>query len=210
MISAPRGAFVWPLSLLLMLSACSGVSVKPGQPANWKAYEQRAGRLADVSEWSLAGKIALNDGDQGGSGRLNWVNRPDSAELDFHAALGRGAWNLKINPDYAVLTEADGETLSARSVNSLIQQRMGWPVPVEALQWWIRGLAAPGVVEQKTVDPEGLLVHLEQFGWTVNFSRYDLGPGIAMPKRLDASMDDYRVKLAVSRWQFPNGHASQD
>jgi outer membrane lipoprotein LolB len=195
---------------LLLLGACSGVSVKPGQAANIEAYQQRAKQLTVLAEWSLAGKISLDDGDQGGSGRLNWFNRPGATELDFHAALGRGAWNLKIDPDYAVLTESNGETLSARSVNSLIQQRMGWPVPVEALQWWVRGLTAPGMIEEQTIDSDGLLIRLEQFGWTVDFPRYDLSSGVAMPKRLNATMEDYRVKLAVSRWQIPGIDAGQD
>lgn len=210
MIPAGLGRYVWSLALLLMLGACSGVSVKQDHVANVKAYQQRAEQLISIGEWGLAGKISLDDGEEGGSGRLNWTHRSDSAELDFHAALGRGAWNLKIDPGYAVLTEANGETLSARSVNTLIQQRMGWPVPVEALQWWVRGLTAPGVIEKQTIDSEGLLVHLEQFGWVVDFSRYDLSTGVAMPKRLNATMDDYRVKLAVSRWQVPEIHAAQD
>lgn len=210
MISALTGARLWPLSLLLVLGACSGVSVKPQYKANINAYQHRAEQLASVGAWGLTGKISLDDGDQGGSGRLNWVNGPDTAELDFHAALGRGAWNLKIDPGHAVLTEANGETLSAHSVNTLIQQRMGWPVPVEALQWWVRGLTAPGVIEKQTIDSEGLLVSLEQFGWTVDFSRYDLSSGIAMPNRLNATMNDYRVKLAVSRWQIPERHAGQN
>ncbi len=193
-----------------MLGACSGVSVKPGQVANIEAYQQRASQLAGFDEWSLAGKISLDDGDQGGSGRLNWSKRFDTTELDFYAALGRGAWNLKVGPDYAVLTEANGEALSASSVNALIQQRMGWPVPVEALQWWVRGLTAPGLIQEQTIDSKGLLIHLEQFGWSVDFSRYDVSPGIAMPKRLNATMEDYRVKLAVSQWQLPENDAGQD
>lgn len=208
-MAAAIGRYAWIVAMFLSLGACSGVSVKQVHTANLEAYEQRADHLASADKWGLAGKISLDDGEEGGSGRLNWNKRSDSMELDFHAALGRGAWSLKVDPDYAVLTESNGETFSARSVDTLIQQRMGWPVPVEAMQFWVRGLTAPGMVEKQIIDSEGLLVYLEQFGWAVDFSRYDDFSGVVMPKRLNATMGDYRVKLAVSRWQITDTHDGQ-
>ena len=158
--------------------------------------------LTEIPEWGLVGKISLDDGDRGGSGRLQWDVTAEGSEIDFHGALGRGAWHLQISPDGAVLREANGSEQSAPGVNALIQDRMGWPVPVEALQWWVRGLAAPGVVNDEQFDPQGLLTSLDQLGWRVEFNRYDAKTGIALPVRLDARRDSYRVKLAIGRWQL--------
>jgi outer membrane lipoprotein LolB len=85
---------------------------------------------------------------------------------------------------------------------------MGWPIPVDALQWWVRGLAAPGAIEAEMLDAEGLLISLGQFGWSIDFDRYDSVAGLVLPKRLTATRDDYRVKLAISRWQMDPGHGS--
>jgi outer membrane lipoprotein LolB len=82
---------------------------------------------------------------------------------------------------------------------------MGWPIPVEALQWWVRGLAAPGIVEDEQLDSQGLLTSLDQLGWRVEFNRYDSKAGVALPVRLDARRDNYRVKLAIGRWQLDTG-----
>ena len=172
------------------------------------AYLERASRLDAIPEWGLVGKISLDDGDHGGSGRLQWDVRSDSSELDFHGAMGRGAWHLQIGPDGAILKEANGTEQTASGVNDLIQDRMGWPIPVDALQWWVRGLAAPGAIEDKKLDPEGLLISLEQFGWSVVFNRYDSVAGVVLPKRLNATRDNYRVKLAVSRWHMNKSHDS--
>ena len=122
--------------------------------------------------------------------------------------MGRGAWHLQIGPEGAVLKEANGAEQTAPGVNDLIQDRMGWPIPVDALQWWVRGLAAPGAIEGETLDAEGLLISLAQFGWSVVFDRYESVAGVALPKRLTATRDDYRVKLAISRWQMDPGHGS--
>ncbi len=158
--------------------------------------------LKDSAEWGMTGKISLDDGDQGGSGRLQWDVKPGRSELAFHGAMGRGAWHLQIGPEGALLKMADGTEQAAAGVGELIQEHMGWPVPLEALQWWVRGLAAPGMAEKELIGPDGLLISLRQFGWDVDFTRYDSVGALELPVRLNATRDRYRVKLAVSRWQM--------
>ena len=185
---------------LLLLNACSGVSVKEPDYGNKEAARVRLEKIASISEWGFVGKISLDDGEQGGSGKLRWDVRPDHSELDFHGAMGRGAWNLTIGPHSALLREANGMEQTAADVNQLVQERIGWHLPVDALQWWVRGLPAPGVIEDEQFDTDGLLISLRQFGWSVDFSRYDSRAELALPIRLNATRDNHRVKLAISKW----------
>lgn len=186
--------------MLFLLNACTGVTVKESDSGNKEAYKNRAEKLTAISEWGFVGKISLDDGEQGGSGKLRWDVELDHSELDFHGAMGRGAWNLTIDPGKAVLKEANGVEQAAADVNEVVRDRIGWHLPVDALQWWVRGLAAPGVIEHEQFDPDGLLVSLHQFGWNVEFSRYDSRSTVALPIRLNATRDNYRVKLAISKW----------
>ena len=186
----------------MILNACSGVAVKEPVQGNEMAYQSRAEKLGEIGEWNLVGRISLDDGDEGGSGRLHWDVKTGLSELDFYGAMGRGAWHLKIGPEVAVLKEANGEERTAPDVNGLLQGKLGWSVPMDALHWWVRGLAAPGASEDMQLDPDGLLTSLDQFGWSVSFSRYDAKTGIELPKRLKATRDNYRVKLAISRWHI--------
>lgn len=203
----PNGLAVWfqLIALSVVLNACSGVAVREPDIGNQAACQERAGKIASISEWGFAGKISLDDGESGGSGRLQWNVGPGGSELDFHAAMGRGAWHLEIGPEGALLRQANGSTEYAPNVNELIQERIGWAIPVHDLQWWVRGLAAPGAVESETCDPKGLLTRLEQSGWNVDFDRYTVASGMVMPARLDAKHDAYRVKLAISRWWLGSG-----
>lgn len=188
--------------LLLGLNACTGVTVKEPGPDKTAAYQYRTEKLNAIADWGFVGKISLDDGDRGGSGRLQWDVKPGQSELDFHGALGRGAWHLQIGEEGALLKMADGSEQTASSVSELVQDSVGWPVPFEALQWWVRGLAAPGAIESEQLDADGLLVGLRQFGWSVDFSRYDSVEGIGLPVRLNATRDQYRVKLAVRHWRM--------
>lgn len=195
------------LILLLTLNACTGVAVKDANLVDKATYQDRTDKLAAMVEWGLTGKISLDDGDQGGSGKLQWDVGPGQSELGFHGAMGRGAWHLEMGPEGARLKMADGTEQTADDVNDLIREYVGWPVPLGALQWWARGLAAPGLIDNEQFGPEGLLVSLRQFGWNVDFSRYDSVGDIELPVRLKATRDNYRVKLAISSWRMDS---SQD
>ena len=196
----------WLFSLLIALSACTGVAVKDPGVVDYAAYEDRSSKLTAITRWGLTGKISLDDGDQGGSGKLRWDVTADRSELDFRVAMGRGAWQLKIAPQRASLKMADGTEQTAADVRDLVWEHVGWPVPLDALQWWARGLAAPGGSENEQFGPGGLLISLRQFGWDVQFNRYDSAAGFELPVRLKATRDNYRVKLAISRWRMDVDH----
>ena len=200
----------WVFFLVLTLNACTGVSVKEAEPVNQDTYQDRALKLIEIGEWLLVGKISLDDGNDGGSGRLQWSVEPGLSELDFHGAMGRGAWHLQIGQDGVLLKMADGTEQAAENVNELIQDRMGWSIPLESLQWWVRGLVAPGEIEKEQIGPDGLLTGLRQFGWNVSFTRYRSIDGIELPIRLNATRDNYRVKLAISRWRMDQGNELSD
>lgn len=192
------------LSVILFctVAACTTTPQRPADSASEAAFEARSSQIGRIVSWSLAGKVSLDDGDQGGSGKLQWEVEPGLSEIDFHGALGRGAWHLRVGPEMACLQLADGTEQTAPGVAELILEQVGWPVPLDALHWWVRGLAAPGPVEDRLLDAQGLLVSLRQFGWHVDYDRYGLFAGMQMPVRLDAKRDGFRVKLAVSRWRM--------
>jgi outer membrane lipoprotein LolB len=193
------------VALLLLLNGCSGVTIKePGAPGQ-QAYQERASELATIDQWGLSGKLSLDDGDDGGSGKLNWDTGPEGYDLDFRGAMGRGAWQLQVREHSATLREADGSVQTAAGVAVLMQQRIGWSVPVEALAWWVRGLKAPDPSGLEQFDSEGRLLSLQQFGWSIEFRRYRSIDGFALPVRLEAQRDNYRVKLAVGRWRLGPG-----
>ena len=194
----------------MLLSGCKTVPVTEPGISGQAAYKNRADNIVGVSNWDLVGRISLDDGEEGGSGRLQWVVKDAHSTLDFHGAMGRGAWHLEIEPAGATLRLADGSEYFADGVDDLVQQQIGWPIPVKALQWWVRGLAAPGAIEAQQLDEAGLLVSLEQFGWQIDFNRYTSGSGVELPVRLDARQNDYRVKLAISRWHLPGNDTATE
>ena len=115
-------------------------------------------------------------------------------------AGGHGAWRQT----------ARGPGWNWLTVDQLVQQQVGWEIPVESLSWWVRGMAAPGDPEDLWLDERGNLVRLNQDGWAIEFGNYRTFGEFEMPVRLTAQQADWRVKLVVRRWELAQESAPDD
>ena len=169
----------------------------------WPQLAERTESLQRHPAWGLSGRLAIDGGEEGGSGRLDWAQDGERGEMSFRGALGRGAWQMEYGPGGARLETASGNVEHGASVNDIAARHLGWSVPVNALEWWVRGLPAQGQAPTEvSLDAEGLPVAFKQHGWRVSFSRYEVVDGLALPGRLDAEGPDGRVRLVVSDWRL--------
>jgi outer membrane lipoprotein LolB len=166
------------------------------------AYQARFDQLQSLEHWTLGGRLAISDGKEGGSGSLLWQNDGDETQMSFHGTMGKGAWQLQAGPAGARIELANGETHLAPTIAALVLQQVGWQVPVDALSWWVKGLADPGKWESRQLDEKGQLVKLSQFGWEVEFGNYGQVSGSWLPSKLTARRGKYLVKMVVRTWHL--------
>jgi len=192
------------LPLVLLVAACAAPAPR-SVPVDERraAYDERADTLAAWDRWTLTGRLGVDAGEDGGSGRLDWDNEGAQRSLRFRGALGQGAWRLDIAPGDVRLQRANGSVTRATSVEELVLRETGWRLPVESLAWWVRGLATPDgpAPELLELNLDGTPALLDQRGWRVAYTRYENRQGVQLPTRLEAVRDEVRVKLAISRWR---------
>lgn len=189
------------LAVTGVLAACAPAPKRPSAAAI-SAYEARTQVLAGLDQWEITGRLAITDGEQGGSGALTWLQDGDRTRMSFRGTFGQGSWMLEADSAGARLQLGDGSEFAARDVATLVQAQVGWNVPVEALTWWVRGMAADGAWDERRLDTAGRLVELQQSGWAVEFGNYREHEPVWLPSRLFASRGDYAVKLIVRDWDF--------
>jgi outer membrane lipoprotein LolB len=193
-----------PFLLAVLLSpACSSMRpVKLEEAERVRLHQAKADRLAVFSAWNMEGRLAVSNEVDGGSGQFRWAKDADGMRMDFHGALGRGAWKLEAGEQGAELILADGTVHDADSVDQLVRQEVGWEIPVENLSWWIRGLATPGRFRKRDIDGEGNVSKLLQDGWTIEYGRYRVFEGVSLPVKLTAYRGKWKVKLAIRSWDL--------
>jgi outer membrane lipoprotein LolB len=148
-------AVVLPLLLLSVLPACS--TIPPADEDEYeraRLYELKFDHLAGLDDWNMNGRLAVRNEEDGGSGSFNWKHTSGDSRMDFHGALGRGAWRMTAWADGAELELADGTIHRAHSVNELVRQQLGWEIPWLAGRIWkvpyIPGHQPAGQVERDT------------------------------------------------------------
>jgi outer membrane lipoprotein LolB len=195
--------------LALLLAACAGQPVRESPllaptAAQLQAQAARVALLAAHPRWSLQGRVALSNGREGGSGRIDWSQDGARYDVALSAPITRQSWRLGGDAYAATLEGLAGGPRSGPDAQALLHDATGWTIPVAALASWVRGAAAPGVpVARLQYGLDGRLARLEQAGWTIDYDDWQPNPdvGTELPGRLTAVRDTARVRLVVDAWQ---------
>lgn len=206
------------LSAALVIAALSGCAtapvVAPGIPASPEleaVQDRREAALGlldggcDLATWAMNGRVALSNGKDGGSGRIEWVQANGRTEVTLSAPVTRQSWTLRRDVTGAVLEGVAGGALRGVDAALLLRDATGWDIPVAALGCWLRGARAErgvfGDVELFFAE-NGQVQRIVQDGWVVEYAGWlmDRATGLPMPARIEARRGDSRVRLVVDRW----------
>lgn len=202
------------IAAALLLTACVAQPVRealpPAQSAAAEAQQiAREQRLRQQPSWSLQGRIAVSNGRNGGSGRIDWTQDDRRFDVSLSAPVTRQSWRLVGDTNMARLEGLDGGTRDGPDAVALLRDATGWEIPVTALADWVRGVRAPSEgVALATYGLDGRLLRLEQGGWSIDYhwpspeaaNAAVAGAPPTLPVRLDARRGEASVRLIVDQW----------
>lgn len=202
------------LAMALLLAACATRPVKaPAPTAGFLALAEqqqliRENILRTQSDWSLEGRIAISNGSKGGSGRIDWDQDGDKYVVSLSAPVTRQSWRLTgdLHSESGRLEGLEGGVREGADAEQLLLEATGWDIPLQSLVQWTRGMAdvpgrsnAPAQVEYAT---DGRLRSLREQGWRIDYTEWfeSVGGQPSMPRRIEASRGDAKVRLIIDRW----------
>lgn len=189
--------------LALTLAACAPAPLRRAPDAALLAAQSaREAALAEAPVWSLSGRIAVSDGRDGGSGRIEWSQAGDDLDIRLSAPVSRQSWRLVRQGGRVRLEGLDGGPREGDDPQRLLWEATGWLIPVDALAAWVRGARAPGAATL-AFGAEGLPALLEQRDWRVEYRAWDQAAAPPRPLRVFASRGEARVRLQIDRWGWP-------
>jgi outer membrane lipoprotein LolB len=159
-----------------------------------------APRREALATWQVTGRIAVSDGRDGGSGRIDWRQDGAAYDITVTAPVAGGSWRLSGDAALAQLDGIDAEPRRDRDAESLLLRELGWHLPVTRIVAWLRGV--PGQPGEAGIDagPDGLPRALREAGWQVEYRAWTEVDGLALPRRLVARRPPFEVRIAVDRW----------
>lgn len=194
-----------PILAMLLLSACQALKTGEdiggeGSPQLWQQHRQAVSQL---EAWEINGKLAMRSQQQSGSGVLFWLQRQDYFDIRVTGPLGQGATRLTGRNGQPIRLTTPHRELQADSAEQMMQEQLGWSLPVGNLYWWVRGLPAPDSKYRLSLDSNSLAHRLEQDGWQLEFVRYQSAGDIpSLPERIQLQGPHLQLTLLVKQWQI--------
>ncbi|MEM6708954.1 MAG: lipoprotein insertase outer membrane protein LolB [Pseudomonadota bacterium] len=171
------------LAAALTLSACAG----------------RPPALQTAADFSANGKLTVRGAAGNLSARFAWQQLGDAYDVEVWGPFGQGRRRLQGNPAELKVLTGDDRVLLSGPPEDIVEQSLGFALPLAALRYWIQGQASPdyglSAVQRDAVSGE--LSSFEQAGWRVAFADRELS---GRPKIIKLNGRGYQVSVRVSRW----------
>ena len=190
--------------LIAALSAGCGryAEVDEGQQASaWKSYQHAQ---TGLQSWDMHARAVLQlEGEIYHLG-IRWQRNSSGYNLVLEAPFGQGVFRIDARPaalDPFVLRLPNGQRFMNSSTEALLDEVVGWSIPVSGLEYWVRGIPDPaGIYSHRFEDMR--LKSIKQDGWNIDYLDYfensELTP---LPRRLKLERDKISLKLVIERWQ---------
>ncbi len=181
---------------MALLGACSTV---PPRPAGPPPRDLMA--IAALDHWQANGRLAVRSAEEGFSAQFDWRQSGTEGELGVRGPFGAGAARIVIGVDRIRVESGTQPPLEVaapyEALEPQLTARLGFPLPLGSLRYWLLGVPAPGVA---FLPAEG---GFEQSGWRVvaaGFALVARAPG-PLPAQLELTRGTTRIRVRVDRWQ---------
>jgi outer membrane lipoprotein LolB len=136
----------------------------------------------------LNGKIAVNFQNNEHppvNGKFTWTQRPGRVDVAVFDPFNQTVAEISVTPDAATLTQPKREPRTAKDIDTLTQQTLGWTLPVAGLRDWLQGYAVDAQGKRFAASPANNNV-VTRDGWRLRFVDWQQGTATPMPRVIKA------------------------
>ncbi|WP_322011063.1 lipoprotein insertase outer membrane protein LolB [Paraburkholderia sp. J12] len=189
------------------LFALAGCATTPHPPAGQPSTANATTSLTTQTSRAYQGRFAVQYVDQNGQqrnayGNFDWRETDSTVTLQLLNPLGQTLAVITSSPAQATLELPNRQPLTADNVSTLMQQALGFALPVEGLRYWLQPSVAPTSRAHTKADPQdpARLGQIEQDGWTIDYVAYADAPATGV-KRVNLTRDDppLQIKLVLDQ-----------
>lgn len=187
----------WVLFWSGLAIVASGCAVAP-KSTEHERLELAQALVLKERTWSLSGRLALKRKNIAESVRIKWQHNGSlsNEQLSVYGPLGQQWAVITLVGDGVVVDYGAGRQKTVSSLTEGLDLGLGFDVPVVAFRYWVLGLPAPG--SQFVYERDGFIQH----DWRVVFSKITRVGQYGLPKKIQISHGDIKLKLLVDQWRL--------
>ena len=188
---------------MLVVASCSQSSPVSDQATAEQSWQSRQQALQAVNHWDIQARTVVRLEGEAYNLGFRWQQKSGQFTILLQAPFGQGVVRIEsISDDNYRLSLPDGRLLHANSPEALLEQVIGWSIPISGLKYWIRGLPRPHGEFSHRFDDAGRTRFLKQDNWAIDYIDYFKSPDTShLPRRLKLTLDQILIKIVIERWQ---------
>lgn len=205
------------------LSACASMQEKlpffKGSPSENETaetlspalmHERHMQAIADITQFSLKGRMGIQSEGKGYSVGTQWAHQPDQNVIKILSPIGSEVANIESNADEVRLTTQDGKVYSAKDAETLTQDTLGWKLPMQGLEDWALGRPTKKLAEMIEWDKQGRITSMQQNGWKIEYPEYVQVGNYQLPKKIFLTHPKLNLKMVVETWSQATIYEGQE
>lgn len=191
-------------AILLFAGGCATTRDSDSPATDWDSYRDHA---TSITRWNLSAKVALRWSGGAESASLAWSQRDGHSEVELSGPFGAGAVRITHDDDVLQVERGGERRVYDSSTPATLAAATGWPIPVDALRFWLRGLPDPGQALDGLILEQGRAREIHQGGWVVSYADYTAAAAGTLPSRLELTRaaDGISLRLVNGRWVTGDG-----
>ncbi|AOK01274.1 lipoprotein insertase outer membrane protein LolB [Burkholderia vietnamiensis] len=117
-------------------------------------------------------------------GNFDWQEHGDDVSLELRSPLGQTLAVVKSTPQAASLELPNRQPQYATDVGELMQNTLGFALPLAGLRYWLLPTPAPTTPAQTQRDPADAarVTQIRQDGWTIDYLAYADAPATGVKR----------------------------
>lgn len=184
------------LDLIAGLSGCALLQKEPGLPKVSDAQK----RIYDLDAWRLEGRIGVQTPKDAWHANLFWEHDHHQDRLRISGPFSQGVVSIILQGDLIYINEGNGVVESSRDPDVMLQERLGFAVPLANLRYWVMGVPSPATAYLPEHDAVGSVRGFSQSGWRLSFERFVNVRDLVLPQKMMIQGNEVKLKLIADEW----------
>lgn len=198
----------WRRSLLLVATSLviTGCSLLPSTPdpvdqeAVRPTWENHRDAMEALTHWQIDGRASVRTSDEGANFNVQWQQQGEDYHIRISGPLGQSVATVTGGEGWSELKTSD-QTWYGDSLQDILQtadSNTAIQLPLHRLRYWVRGIPAPGLDSEFTLNDLPVITAMTQDGWQIDYRGYHDNNNL--PRRIDIERDAMSARLVISVW----------
>ncbi len=187
---------------LMGLAGCAQLDEPDQTPEREQLWQLSQQALAGYQQWDMHARAAVTLPGEVYNIGLQWRRDAEGLLFLLEAPFGQGVIRIETGAaGFYRLSLPDGRLFLDKSPEALLEQVIGWSIPVSGLDYWIRGMPHPEGEFTRRIDGDGLAREISQDNWSIEYLDYFTDSEPTLPRRLRLAHEELKMRLVIDHWQ---------